>query len=241
MFCIHLSKQGGARWGHGSKLPVDYSKYKHEVLKGDSSSTSHLVESAESSTSQAPPVTNRQSPMTSTHSSYRQAPVSVPLAYRQASALPGFRPPAPPTRSYSPDQDDGDEIDTSVNVIPLTTNRSRTTTPFGSHKSLSESIHSLRSNQQPALSLPVKKRSQEPPPLPAPIVPKRDQRTPSPKSFEAKKDYQHHHYHNPAQLRVHQQQKQRLAHNDTSSDDEFELKQQPNNANEDSAVCIFTK
>ena len=164
--------------------------------------------------------------MTSTHSSYRQAPVSVSLSYRQAVDLPGFRPP-PPVRSYSPDQDDGDEVDAGVNTIPLTTNRSRTTTPFGSHKSLSESIQSLRSNQQPALSLPVKKRSHEqppPPPLPAPMVPKRDQRTPSPKSFEAKKDYQHHHYHNPAQLRT--QQQKRLAVNDTSSEDEFDHQQQ---------------
>jgi hypothetical protein len=236
---LYFSKQGGARWGQANKLPVDRSKYKHEVLKGDSSSTSHLVESAESSTSQAPPVPNRPSPMTSTHSSYRQAPVNAVLAYHQASSLAGFRAPPPPIRSYSPDQDD--EIDTNVHVTPVTTNRSRTITPFGSHKSLSESIHSLRSNQQPALSLPVKKRSQEPPPPPAPIVPKRDQRTPSPKSFEAKKDYQHHHYHNPGQLRAHQQQKQRLAHNNSSSEeDEFE-QQQLNNTKEDSAVRIFTR
>jgi hypothetical protein len=180
--------------------------------------------------------------MPSTHSSYRQAPVSVSLSYRQASALPGFRPPPPPVRSYSPDQDDVDEVDSTINTVPLTTNRSRTTTPFGSHKSLSESIQSLRSNQQPALSLPVKKRSHEPPPLPpplpAPILPKRDQRTPSPKSFDAKKDYQHHHYHNPAQLRA---QQQRAKNNDVSSeDDEFEQQQQQlNNATEDSAVCIF--
>jgi hypothetical protein len=93
--------------------------------------------------------------MTSTHSSYRLAPVSFPLSYRQTSSLRGFRP-SPPTRSYSPDQDDGDKIDASINAMPLTTNRSRTNTPFGSHKSLSKSIQSLRSNQQPALSLPVK-------------------------------------------------------------------------------------
>jgi len=176
--------------------------------------------------------------MTSTHSSYRQAPVSVSLSYRQASALPGFRPPAP-IRSYSPDQDDVDEVDSNINTMPLTTNRSRTTTPFGSHKSLSESIQSLRSNQQSALSLPVKKRSHEPPapPLPAPLIPKRDQRTPSPKSFDAKKDYQHHHYHNPAQLRA---QQQRTTNNDTSSEDEeLENQKQLNNVTEDSAVCIL--
>jgi len=174
--------------------------------------------------------------MPSTHSSYRQAPVSV--SYQQASVFPGSRPP-PPRRSYSPDQDDVDEVDSTINTVPLTTNRSRTTTPFGSHKSLSESIQSLRSNQQPALSLPVKKRSHEPPPLPAPMLPKRDQRTPSPKSFDAKKDYQHHHYHNPAQLRA---QQQRAKNNDaSSSDEEFEQQQQLNNANEDSAVCILRK
>jgi len=171
--------------------------------------------------------------MTSTHSSYRQAPVSI--SYQQANAFPGSRPPPPPIRSYSPDQDDGDEMDVSVHAMPLATNRSRTTTPFGSRRSLSESIHSLRSNQQPALSLPVKKRSQEPPPLPAPMVPKRDQRTPSPKSFDGKKDYQHHLYHNPGQLRA---QQQRTPNRDTSSEDEFEEQQQQlNNATEDSAVC----
>jgi hypothetical protein len=119
---------------------VDYSKYKHETLKTDSSSTSHLVESAENSSIQAPPlpVPNRPSHMTSTHSSYRQAPpISVSLSYRQASALPGFRP-SVLTRPYSPEQDDGDEVSTSINVIPLIVNRSRTTTPLGPHKSLSD-------------------------------------------------------------------------------------------------------
>ncbi|CAF3369361.1 unnamed protein product [Rotaria sp. Silwood1] len=72
------------------------------------------------------------------------------------------------------------------------------------HKSLSDSIPSLRSNQQPALSLPVKKRSHEPPPLPVLMIPKRVQRTQSSKSFQVKKNYQHHHYHNPAQLRAQQ-------------------------------------
>jgi hypothetical protein len=179
--------------------------------------------------------------MTSAHSSYRQAPAPVSLSYRQASDLPGFRPP-PPMRSYSPELDEGDEASTSVNVMPLTTNRSRTTTPFGSRKSLSESIHSLRSNQQPAFSLPVKNRSHEPPPLPAPVVPKREQRTPSPKSVDVKKDYQHHHYHNPGQLRVQQKQKQqpqRAVNNNSSSEDEFENQQQINNISEDSAVRIY--
>ncbi|CAF0933603.1 unnamed protein product [Rotaria sordida] len=109
-------KQGKNRWGHNSNLPIDYTKkYKHEVLKGDSSSTSHLVESTESSASQVPPVPNRSSSMTSTHSSYRQAPppVPVPLAYQEANTFPGSRPPPPRRRSYTPDDDDGDDIDTN--------------------------------------------------------------------------------------------------------------------------------
>ncbi|CAF1123008.1 unnamed protein product [Rotaria sp. Silwood1] len=230
-------KQGKNRWGHNSNLPIDYTKYKHEVLKGDSSSTSHLVESAESSTSQVPSIPKRSSSMTSTHSSYRQAPppVPLPLSYQEANTFPGSRPPPlPPSKpSYSPDNDDiDDDIDTSVNAMPLTTNRSRTITPFGSHKSLTESIQSLRSNQQPGLSLPVKKRSHEPPPLPPSIISKHDQQTSSPKLFNAKKDYQHHQYHNPAQLKVHQQTKP----NDISSDeDELEHQQQLNNTTEDSA------
>ncbi|CAF3326638.1 unnamed protein product [Rotaria socialis] len=224
-------KQGKLRWGNNSNLPIDHSKYKHEALKGDSSSTSHLVESAESSTSHAPPIPNRSSPIPSTHSSYRQVPVSLPLAYQEANAFPGSRRP-PPTRSYSPDQDDGDEINASINAMPITTNRSRTTTPFGSRKSLSESIQSLRSNQQPALSLPVKKRSQEASTLPSSTIPKRDQQTPSPKLFSTKKDYQHHHYHNPAQLRAQQQAKNSDA---SSEEDESKHQQQLNNATEDSA------
>jgi hypothetical protein len=179
--------------------------------------------------------------MTSRNSSYRQPPINVSLSYRQASTLPGSRPPPPPTRSYSPYPDDVDDNDSNLNTMPLTTNRSRTITPLGSRKSLTESIQSLRSNQQPALSLPVKKRSHEPPPpaLPPPMVPKRDQPTPSPKSFEAKTDYQHHHYHNPAQLRA---QQQRTTDNDVSSEDE-ELAQQQrlNNATEDTEVCILGK
>lgn len=237
-FEIYFSKPGVNRWSQRGNLPADYSKYKHEVLKGDSSSTSHLVDSVETNTSQAPPplpaLPIRSSPMTSTHSSYRQAPVSV--SYQQASVFPGSRPP-PPRRSYSPDQDDLDEANSNINTVPVTTNRSRTTTPFGSHRSLAESVQSFRSNTQPPLSLPVKKRPQEPPPLPAPMIPKRDQRTPSPKSFDGKKNYQHHHYHNPAQLRA---QQQKEINDDGSSDEEFQQQQQQqfNNANEDSAVCI---
>ncbi|CAF3717085.1 unnamed protein product [Rotaria sordida] len=226
-------KQGKNRWGHNSNLPIDYTKkYKHEVLKGDSSSTSHLVESTESSASQVPPVPNRSSSMTSTHSSYRQAPppVPVPLAYQEANTFPGSRPPPPRRRSYTPDDDDGDDIDTSVNAMPLTITRSRTTTPFGSHKSLSESIQSLRSNQQQALSLPTKKRSHEPPP--SSIISKHDQQTPSPKSFNTKKDYQHHHYHNPIQLK----DQQKIINSDASSEeDELQQQQQINNITEDSA------
>jgi len=158
--------------------------------------------------------------MTSTHSSYRQAP-SVSLSYRQASALPGFRSTIP-IKSYSPEQDEVDEMSASINAMPLTINRSRTNTPFGSHKSLSESVQSLRSNQQPILSLPVKKRLHDPPTLP--------KREPSPKLIEAKKDYQHHHYHNPAQLRAQQQTK---TENTSSEEDEIEHQQQ---INESSAV-----
>ena len=137
--------------------------------------------------------------MTSTHSSYRQAPsTSVSLSYRQASALPGFRLP-PPVRSYSPERDD--DVSTSINPMPLSNNRSKTTTPFGSHRSLSESIQSLRSNQQPPVCLPVKKRSNDLPLRPV----------------ETKKDYQHHHYHNPAEL---------IPKTDNTSSEEEELEQQ---------------
>ncbi|CAF1121772.1 unnamed protein product [Adineta steineri] len=225
---ISNDKQGKSRWGG---LPIDYSKYKHESLKADSSSTSHLVESAETNSIQVPPpIPARPSPMTSTHSSYRQAPsTSVSFSYRQASALPGFRP-SMPTRPYSPEEEDADEVSTSINAIPLTTNRSRTNTPFGSHKSLSESIQSLRSNQQPALSLPVKKRVPEQPE----ILPKREQK---PISNESKSDYQHHHYHNPAQLRAQQQTK--LADNTSSEEEELET-QQTNQTSEGSAITGST-
>jgi len=134
--------------------------------------------------------------MTSTHSSYRQAP-SVSLSYRQASALPGFRLP-PLTNSYSPERDDA-----SMNAMPLTINRSRTNTPLGSHKSLSESIQSLKSNQQPSISLPTKKRSQD---LPT-------------KTSEVKNVYQHHHYHNTTELQT--------KNDNTSSEEEVEFEQQP--------------
>ncbi|UJR23937.1 hypothetical protein I4U23_026906 [Adineta vaga] len=220
-------KQGKTRWG---PLPIDYSKYKHESLKADSSSTSHLVESAETNSLQAPPVPARPSPMTSTHSSYRQTPsTTVSFSYRQASALPGFRSTAS-TRAYSPTEEDNDEVNTNINPMPLTNNRSRTNTPFGSHKSLSESIQSLRSNQQPAFSLPVKKRPQDPPTL----LPKREQRT-SP--TDVTKDYQHHHYHNPAQLHAEQQQ-QKIAES-TSSEEDFEP-QQTNQTSEASPVTGST-
>ncbi|CAF3809732.1 unnamed protein product, partial [Rotaria sp. Silwood1] len=108
---------------------------------------------------QTPSNPSRPSPMTNTHSSYRQAPsTSISLPYRQASVLPGFRP-IMQTNSYSPEHDDVDDISTNINSIPLTINRSRTNTPFGSHKSLSESIQSLRSNQQQTMQpLPIKKR-----------------------------------------------------------------------------------
>ncbi|CAF5126004.1 unnamed protein product, partial [Rotaria socialis] len=80
--------------------------------------------------------------------------------------------------------------------------------------------------QQPALSLPVKKRSQEASTLPSSTIPKRDQQTPSPKLFSTKKDYQHHHYHNPAQLRAQQQAKNSDA---SSEEDESKHQQQLNN------------
>ncbi|CAF1232251.1 unnamed protein product [Rotaria sordida] len=184
---MYFNKQGGTVWNHRSNISVDNSKkYKREVLKGDLSSTSHLVESAESSTSQSPPVPRRPSSMASSHSSYRQTSVNISLSYQQASAFPNSYPPPTSLRSYSPDQDDDDgddENDVSIKAMPLTANRSRTNTPFGSHKSLSDSIQSLRSNQQPALSLPVKKHSHEPSPLPALMIQKPDQRTQTPKPF----------------------------------------------------------
>ena len=172
--------------------------------------------------------------MTSVHSSYRQVPVPPQLSYQQANIFPGSHQP-PPTRSYSPYEDDADEIDASVKAMPLTTNRSR---PFGSHKSLSESIQSLRSNQQTPLSLPVKKRSQDAPSLPAPMIPKRDQRTPSPKLSEAKNNYHHHHYQNSAQLKT---QRRRVNSETSSEDEELEHQRRINEANENSAVCILTK
>lgn len=231
------SKLGGNAWNQRAHPSNDQAKkYKRDVLKGDSSSTSHLVESAENSSNHPPPIPSRPSPMLSTHSSYRQQTVPIAFSYQQASTLNGNRPP-PPLRSYSPDQDDGEEIEISVHAMPLAANRSRTTTPFGSRKSLTESIQSLRSNQQSALSLPVKKRSQDPPPLPAPMVPKREQRTPSPKSFEGKKDYQYHHYHNPTQIRTQQKRTPptTIPPKDGSSDEEME---QLNSATEDAAVSI---
>ena len=152
-----------SRWGNS---PID-----------TSSSMSHLVESAETPSSlQAPSVPPRSSPFppASTHSSYRQAPSSIAsLSYRQASALPGFRP-------LVINQENNDNEEGSPNIF---VNRSRLTTPLGSRKSLSESIQSLRSNQQPpSLSLPMKKRS-HPPPL------------------ETKNEFADHHYQNPADLR----------------------------------------
>jgi hypothetical protein len=101
-----------------------------------------------------------------------------------------------------------------MNAMPLTINRSKMNTPLGSHKSLSESIQSLKSNQQPSVSLPVKKRSQD---LPT-------------KPVEAKKDYQNHHYHNPAEL---------VPKGDNTSSEEEEFDQhQINQTSEVSAVCI---
>jgi hypothetical protein len=190
---ILFRKQGKSRWGG---LPIDYSKFNHESLKTDSSSTSHLVESAETPSNQPPPVPVRPSPMTSTHSSYRQAP-SISLSYRQASALPGFR--SPPIPSYSYDED---EVSTSINAMPLTINRIRT----GSHKSLSESIQSLRSNQQPSISLPMKKRSND--------LIKPEQKT----SLEMKNDYQN----LPMQLRINK------TDNTSSEEEESEHHQQAN-------------
>lgn len=172
--------------------------------------------------------------MISTHSSYRQTPLAaVSLSYRQASALPGFRS-SIPTHSYSPERDDVDENSTSINGIPLTTNRLRTPASLGSHKSLSESIQSLRSNQQTGVSLPVKKRSQDIPP----ILPKREQKPSSPNVLDVKNDYHHHHYHNPAQLRA----QQKIENDNTSSEEEEEEEvefehQQTNQISQDSVVC----
>lgn len=200
------------------------------------SSASHLVESTEHNSNQGPPlpppppIPTRGSPITSTHSSYRQVPVSYP----QASSLPGFRQ-LPPQRSYSPDVDDLDEDESNLNSVPLPSNRSRTA-PFGSRKSLTESIQSLRSNQQSALQLPTKKRSNDAPPLPPPppTVPKRDDKSASPRSNHSKKDYQQHFYHNPAQLRA--QQMGHAVPNLSSDEDEQIQQQQFDNTNEGSPV-----
>lgn len=214
----------------------DYLKYKHDALQADS--TSHLVDSAESSTSQGHPLPPaRSSPTASRTSSYRQASSAMPpLSYHQASSLEGSRP-RPPLRSYSPEPDDPDGI-------PLSASRSRTA-PFGSQRSIAESLHSLRSTQQRQVSLPMKKRTDEsgPPPVPPPMIPKRDQRTPSPRSFEPKKDSQHL-YHNPAHLRAVQQKRvnEQVLDGDVDDDDDELMEQQRmNNVTEDSAVCIWRK
>ena len=160
--------------------------------------------------------------------SYQQTPLpSLSVSYRQASALPGF------DRSsirhcYSPERDDLDRVDSTTNAMPLILNRFRTNNSLGSHKSLSESIQSLRSNQQTGLSLPVRKRSDDHHP---PTLPKREQKT-SPSNLRfAKNTYQDHHYSNPAHLRTEQQNKGK----DTSSEEEFE-QQQINRTSEDSLV-----
>lgn len=171
-----------SRWGN---LPIDYSK-----SKVDSSSTSHLVESAETSSIQnvVPPVLPaRPSPMTTNPTNL------VSLSYRQASALPGFRPlDSIDGRSNSRMNDD--EIPSTIY------NRSRTTTPLGSHRSLSESIQSLRSNQQQhSLVLPMKKRSND-----------------------------EHHYQNPIQLQI-QREQMIKSDNNTSEEDEETSRQSTNN------------
>lgn len=234
-----FSKPGKPQWGaRGNINGENTARYKKDVLRGDTSSTSHLVESAENHHTNSggppplpPPIPSRGSPVTSTHSSYRQATVSVPLNYNQASSLPGFRP-LPPQRSYSPADDDLDEDDSNLNPVPMPSSRSRQA-PFGSRKSLTESIQSLKSNQQSALHLPTKKRSNEPP---QPIIPKRDEKSASPKSLEGKKDYQHHHYHNPAQLRA--QQRGKLDQGNSSEEEELQHQQRFDDTNEDAAVCI---
>ena len=172
-----------SRWGN---VPIDYSK-----SKVDSSSTSHLVESAETTSVQTvapppPPLPARPSPMTN-------ASNFVSLSYRQASALPGFRP--LDTNDSRPNYRNNDED------LPSTIyNRSRTTTPLGSHRSLCESIQSLRSNQQQhSLVLPMKKRSIE-----------------------------EHHYQNPAQLQQIQRDKMVKPEATNTSEEEEETSQRSN-------------
>ena len=194
-----------SRWGN---LPIDYSKY-----KTDSSSTSHLVESVENTSIQGPPVGTRSSPINSRHSSYRQTPTNiVSLSYRQASALPGFRP-LTSNNSYSAEHDEIDEASTSIVIRSSIINRSRTTTPLGSHKSLSTSIQSLRSNQQPTVSLPMKKRSHD-----LSTLNKQEKRNVSPKPKSPHHEYQHHHYQNPTQL----QNQQKTTTDNTSSEEDDE-------------------
>lgn len=231
--CV-FRRGGKTQWGNRGNFNGDNSRYKKDILRGDTSSTSHLVESTETNNQPPPlppPIPTRNSPIISTHSSYRQVPITVPVTYPQASSLPGFRP-LPPQRSYSPNGDDLDEDDPNLNAVPLPSTRSRTT-PFGSRKSLTESLHSLRSNQQSAIQLPTKKRSND---VPAPLLPKRDERSASPKSPQSKNDYQHHHYHNPAHLRAAQQTGQ--FDQDVSSEDDEQIQRQFQNTNEGSPVSI---
>ncbi|CAF0989618.1 unnamed protein product [Rotaria sordida] len=97
-----------------------------------------------------------------------------------------------PTHNYSPEHEDAGEVSIGINAISLITTRLQTHTSFDSHKSLSKSIQSLRSNQQPAVALPVKKCLHG--------LLKQEQITASLKSNETKKDYQYHHYHNSTEL-----------------------------------------
>ena len=113
--------------------------------------------------------------------------------------------------------------------MPLTNNRPRTNTTYGSHRSLSASLQSLLSNRQMPFSLPVKKASNDA----LPILPKREQKASSPNPLFVKNDYQHH-YQNAAQLDIKAQAKSE----NTSSEDEKEF--QPHTTNlkfEHSSVC----
>ena len=157
------------------------------------------------------------------HSSYRQivpTSTSVSLSYRQASALPGFHPLTIPSSTHN---DDEEEDDDQISQRRIILNRSRTTTPLGSHRSLSESIQSLRSNQQPSLTLPMKKRVNDPSSSSTTTDSgenrmKRDEMNPSLRVMSVKTDYQHHHYENPLQLR-NEEQKTIKCDNTSSEDD----------------------
>ncbi|CAF0863961.1 unnamed protein product [Didymodactylos carnosus] len=181
-------------------LPPPIPKYPHHVQDSPGMNTSSAASSYRHQQQKQP------FPATPTHNNHHLANSRTSLSYRQATAgLPGFQQheqiQSTDKRSQSPTNT---EPDTSLH-------RSRTTTPFGSHKSLSESIQSLQ-RQQPALSLPIKKKSPILPPVPL------------------KPNVTEHIYHNPAQL-IEQQQRENIKNKQLPS---ALLRQQEHNTSSES-------